>query len=98
MLITDLEVEINPPLTYCKATVVQNRDAFYLIYSYGSCLQKIKEDRNYITEVYTIYPTLNSANPLEWDRGAIIYQREVPTPEADLADEMHNYAVSNYSK
>lgn len=98
MLKTDLEITPEPPLNYEKATVIQNKDKFFLVYSYGSSLQKVKEDRNYITEVYQIYPTLNSGNPLEWDRGSTIYQREIPTPEPDLADEMHDYAVSLYSK
>ena len=98
MIVTNLQITLQDHLTYEKATVIHHRDTFYLVYSYGNSTQKIKEDRNYITEVCQIYPTLNSGNPFEWDRGAIIYQREVPTPEDHLADEAHDFAVSKYSQ
>ena len=98
MLVTTLQITPQDHLTYERATLINHKDVFYVVHTYGSSVKKIEDDRNYITEVFQVTPTLNSGNPFEWDRGYVIYQREIPTPEDHLADEAHDFAVSKYSQ
>ena len=94
--------ELNPSqedYTFRRATFIQHNGSFFIIDSYGSDSKPVKEDRYYITEVYKIFPELHSGNPLDWDRDKPIYERGLPLPQdSELADEMHDYAVSLYSK